>query len=374
MLQLIALSFLIMGLPSSWAQDCLQGKKIDIPGSPQGFEIYRDSKLGAIWLKSKNYFLSSSAKAVELCPGSELASQMPKRIVVLSSTYLPWLADLGLISNVVGVTSKAFVASTDIHKAIDAGTIAEVGFPASSERVLALRPDLVITYRPVDEEIEGIDKLKSLGLKILELSEFDEQGPLARASWILFLAAAIGDKDAFEKSQLLWNERYQSYERFKKMAQTFPQVPVLVGSIGENSWSAPAGQSDLAQMIKDAGGSYLWNQEKSSSSITQQSIAFEKVLQDAKDAGVWLTQNQWTTRDQILKEDARYQLLGVYQRGEVYNYSKNKLPGAGFDYWETGIARPDLVLRDLILIFHQKHKKLIELFPNRNKRWYQKLE
>lgn len=374
MLQLLALTFLIMGLPSLWAQECLQGKKIDIPGSPQGFEIYRDSKLGAMWLKSKNYFLSNNAQALKLCPGSELALQMPKRIVVLSSTYLPWLEDLGLLANVVGVTSKAFVASTQIHAAIDAGKIAEVGFPASSERVLALRPDIILTYRPVDEDIEGINKLKSLGLKILELSEFDEQGPLARASWLLFLAAAIGDEGVFEKAQLLCSKRNQSYEHYKKMAQNFAKVSVLVGSIGENSWNAPAAQSDLVQMIEDAGGRYLWSHGNSTSPSAQQSIAFEKVLQDAKDAAVWLTQNQWTAHDQILKEDARYQLLGVYQRGEVYNYSKNKLPGAGFDYWETGVVRPDLVLRDLILIFHQKQEKLAKLFPNRNKRWYQKLE
>src|SRR5690606_9168179 len=148
-----------------------------IKGDPQGYQIHEGK--GMRWIWAQDRLLTQNPEFKKMCPDAKLIPQNPKRIIVLSSTYLPWLEDLSLTENIVGVSSKSYVASTKIHQLISEGKIAEVGFPASSEKVLSLRPDLVITYRPVDEEIEGINKLKSLGLNILELHEFDESNPLA---------------------------------------------------------------------------------------------------------------------------------------------------------------------------------------------------
>jgi iron complex transport system substrate-binding protein len=51
----------------------------------------------------------------------------------------------------------------------------------------------------------------------------------------------------------------------------------------------------------------------------------------------------------------------------VYNNNARIGPGGGNDYWEGGTARPDLVLADLISIFHPK------LVPDHERIWYRKL-
>ena len=40
------------------------------------------------------------------------------------------------------------------------------------------------------------------------------------------------------------------------------------------------------------------------------------------------------------------------QRGEIYNCDKRRVLGGGNDYWESGVVQPDVILRDLIKIFH----------------------
>ncbi len=51
-------------------------------------------------------------------------------------------------------------------------------------------------------------------------------------------------------------------------------------------------------------------------------------------------------------QDARFREFGAYRRGDVYNSDARRLADGANDYWETGVARPDIVLGDLVSIFH----------------------
>ena len=54
----------------------------------------------------------------------------------------------------------------------------------------------------------------------------------------------------------------------------------------------------------------------------------------------------------ILLLDERFSDLPVVQEGRVYNNNARISQGGGNDYWESGTVRPDLVLGDLIKVFH----------------------
>jgi iron complex transport system substrate-binding protein len=51
-------------------------------------------------------------------------------------------------------------------------------------------------------------------------------------------------------------------------------------------------------------------------------------------------------------EDARYGEFKAVIEGKVYNNNARMNPNGGTDYYEGGVAHPDVVLRDLINIFH----------------------
>ena len=65
--------------------------------------------------------------------------------------------------------------------------------------------------------------------------------------------------------------------------------------------------------------------------------------------------------------DARFALFLAVRTGRVYNNNAKVNAAGGNDYWETGVARPDLVLADLISVIHP------ELEPHHQRIWYQQL-
>lgn len=371
---ILGITFLTSFTPAGAASlQCSAGIQVDIEGAPSGFKIFQKGDL--TWVRMGDEFLTSDAEVLSFCKEAKLYPKNPERIVVLSSTYLPWLEDLGLLEHIVGISSKSYVANEKIHQLVEAKKIVEVGLPASAERILGLRPDLVITYKPIDREIEGLDQLASLGLNVLELSEFREGRPLGRGAWIVFMAAVLGNKEQFQKARELWGQRYSNYQNYKDAVKNLSPTNVIVGNMAENAWTAPLSKSDLAQLIEDARGEYLWKSGTGENLRGHAlNISFEKVLQTSSGARVWLTQNQWSTLREAYQEDSRYKLLMSTHRMDVYNYSKGKKAGRGFDYWESGIARPDLLLRDLILILHSKDKSLDKIFKNKDTKWYQKLD
>jgi iron complex transport system substrate-binding protein len=54
----------------------------------------------------------------------------------------------------------------------------------------------------------------------------------------------------------------------------------------------------------------------------------------------------------MLSEEQRYQQFKAFQRGNVWSYNRIVTSNGGYDYWSRGITRPDLILGDLIKIFH----------------------
>ena len=68
--------------------------------------------------------------------------------VSLSTTYLPFLEQIGALESLVAVDSGAYIYNPDVQNWLQAGTIAEVGSGAmiNVERLIDLDPDLIMTY------------------------------------------------------------------------------------------------------------------------------------------------------------------------------------------------------------------------------------
>ena len=56
--------------------------------------------------------------------------------------------------------------------------------------------------------------------------------------------------------------------------------------------------------------------------------------------------------DDLCRQFPKFAKMPCVQRGKVYNCDKRRVTGGGNDYWESGVVQPDVVLRDLIKIFH----------------------
>ena len=113
----------------------------------------------------------------------------------------------------------------------------------------------------------------------------------------------------------------------------------------------PCGENYVAKLISDAGGQFLWKDDKPMNGLNL-TLNFEQVYQRAAGADFWINTGIYTDLSQIERGDAKFKLFKSYKTGNVFNGVNRLSPGGGMDIWETGSYTPNVVLRDLALIFH----------------------
>jgi iron complex transport system substrate-binding protein len=122
----------------------------------------------------------------------------------------------------------------------------------------------------------------------------------------------------------------------------------MTGRSTRGLFTIAGGRSYVAALIADAGGRYAWA-DNSSTGIA--SVDLEAQLRRARDADVWINGGGWPTLSAMLADEPRYAAFKAYRSGEVWVHERQR-PEGGSDYWSRSVARPDLVLADLIKIFH----------------------
>jgi iron complex transport system substrate-binding protein len=75
------------------------------------------------------------------------------------------------------------------------------------------------------------------------------------------------------------------------------------------------------------------------------------VLNHFHDVDIWLNAPT-TTLEALHQMDSRHNLFRSAREGRVYAFYRRTLPDGANDFWESAVARPDLVLKDLIWAIH----------------------
>lgn len=286
-------------------------------------------------------------------------------IVTMSTTQLPHLVKLDRLDALIGHDDFAYVNTPEVRALIDAGKLIEVGGGAdvNVELVLDANPDLVMTYGLGNPQWDAHPKLLEAGLKVALNSEYMETSPLGRVEWIKFTAAFF---NAEVKAAEVFDEIANHYNEMSEVAKaTETKSTVFTGVMRGDAWSMPGGRSYIAHFLADAGAAYLWADDETTGSIP---LDFEKVFERAAEADFWLNTSSWKSREEAAAADERYTQFRAYQTGAMYNNNARLNENGGNDYWEGGLANPDVVLADLIKIFHP------ELLPDHELVYYRQLE
>ncbi|MEH2084025.1 MAG: ABC transporter substrate-binding protein [Nostoc sp.] len=273
-------------------------------------------------------------------------------IVSLSTTHLPHLAKLGVVDKLIGLSDTKQVNTADVVERIKAGKVAQIGNNANVdiEKLLELNPDLVTTFVTGNTQTDNYVKLTEAGLKVGINAEYMEDTPLGRSEWLKFTALFFNKEAQAEKIFKEIAEKYKQIAQKAKSAKIRPSV--FVGFNFKGTWFMPGSKSYVAQYLADAGANYLWSYDKSSGSLP---LSFEVVLERAANADYWLNLSQsWHSLQYLLAEDNRYADFKAVKTGNLYNNNARVNESGGNDYWEGGINNPDIILADLIKIFHPK--------------------
>lgn len=276
--------------------------------------------------------------------------QVPvQRSVVMSTTHLAMLKELGQLSTLVGLSGGEYAYDEEVREALSKGDVQEIGYGQgiNYELLVSLRPDVVFFYGVEGSNSAVAQKLADLGVRVVFCAEYLEAHPLGKAEWLHFFAPFFG-QEARAAAHL---QRVDSaYMALKALAAGVDKRPrVLTGLPWKDTWYVAGGQSFAARFISDAGGEYLWAENDSREALP---LDLESVYVRALEADIWINPGVASSLAELHAFDPRFSRLGVLLKGEVYNNNRRSLPGGGNDYWESATLWPDRVLADLIRIFH----------------------
>ncbi|MES2557197.1 MAG: ABC transporter substrate-binding protein [Bacteroidota bacterium] len=272
-----------------------------------------------------------------------------KRMAVLSTTHIGMLDAIDALDCVKGSTDKNFIANKKILKGIEAGEI--TGFSDESsivpEQLLGNEISLVV-YSGFGKGFPNEEKLKQLD--VLALADYDwrEEHPLGKAEWIKVFGFLTGKE---KEAMAYFSTVEKTYNETKKKLQQVKQRPeILVGSLIGESWFAPAGESYMAQLLRDAGADYLYKDFKGTGSCER---TLEQVFKDQQTTKLWINAGAVSLPD-LLRQQQKYGLFTSVKEGKVYCYTHNSNY-----FWEMGAVNPHWVLSDLATICgQQKGNKL----------------
>jgi iron complex transport system substrate-binding protein len=270
-----------------------------------------------------------------------------KRVVCMSSSHIAMLDAIGAVECVVGVSGKSFI--TNPYIVANQRTIADVGYDGNInfELLVAQRPDIVLLYG-VTGACTMQSKLDELGIPYIYIGEYVEEDPLGKTEWVVALAEIVGKR---EQGIAYFSEVPQRYNHLKAMAAaaTSTQPRVMLNTPYADSWFMPSTTSYLARLIADAGGDYIYKKNTSNHS---QPIDVEEAALLTTKADIWLHVEGVNSLQDLRQQYPKFANMPCVQRGEIYNCDRRRVLGGGNDYWESGVVQPDVILRDLIKIFH----------------------
>ena len=275
-------------------------------------------------------------------------------LICMSTSYVGFLEAIGCGSVVKGVSGIDYLYGSELDAE-------DVGYDSAPdyEKIVSLEPDLLLTYSVSAAKTPFVTKLGSLGIRVFFIHEHLERHPLARASYIRLFGALTGNMAAADSVLGIVREGYLSLADSVAAAIRQPRK-VLLNIPYNDQWFIPSSDNYLYRLIEDAGGEVLGSGSGKSMSST---ISLEKAYSLSKEADCWLNVGWCRTLEQLegvnpLFPDMLENIASNASRrgfdGEkvVWNDNARVSPKGGNDIWQSGVVRPDLVLRDMVVAMH----------------------
>ncbi len=306
------------------------------------------------WAKASNvvfeyYLIGKSEEVPANISGKNIIRTPVESIICLSTTHIAFLEKLGELDKLTGISGGIYVSHSAVTEGIETNRIADIGYGnnLNYEEIISRKPDLVMVYG-IDTEITGIlNKFRDIGIPAVINAEYLETSPLGKAEWIKFVGAFFNKEEMADSIFASIEGRYLD---LKNMVSEFNGKPKIMSGLPyRDTWWVPGGTSYMAKLISDAGGDYLGKNNPSHESFV---ISFEEAFMWAQKADIWLNVGTVDSKSEILAIDNRFSKFGVFQKGMIFNNNKRSTAFGGNDFWESGVVSPEIILSDMIRIFH----------------------
>lgn len=300
--------------------------------------------------------------------GTQFVEVPVDRVIALSTTQLPHLQAIGRLDALVGLDSFLFVNTPEVVDLIVANEVVEVGAGAdiNVEVVINTEADVVMAFG-FNPDTDAHPILIDAGIPTALNASWREANPLGRAEWMKFTALFFNEEVA---ATTAFEDIVTNYEAARELAAGVPadERPMVLWnwfSPFSEAWRIPGAETYAAALINDAGGVIALGEEAPEDSAP---FSFEVVYEGGLEADVWvLNAFGIDTLDAVLESDERYADFEALQSGNIWNNNLDVNENGGNNYFELGVTNPDLILRDLVALFHP------QLLPDHEFVFYRRL-
>ena len=358
LLQIIILGVLIVGCSTNKYDVADFNQLVYTPEYASGFSIkgadgYESSIItvtnpwqGADSITTQLFIARGGESAPEGFTGQVLEGDA-SRIVAMSSTHIAMLDAVGEAGRVVGVSGIDYISNPVIADNRD--SIGDVGYEGNInyELLLSLDPDLVLLYGVNGaSSMEG--KLNELEIPFMYVGDYLEESPLGKAEWMVALSEVVGKRT--EGEQVFGGIPVRYNDLKKRVADTVLDAPsVMLNTPYGDSWFMPSTESYVARLVKDAGGDYIYKKNTGNASLP---IDLEEAYKLTSEADMWLNVGMANTLDELRTSCPKFSDTRCFRNGSVWNNNLKTTAAGGNDYYESAVVNPDILLRDLVKIFH----------------------
>ena len=291
-----------------------------------------------------------------------------KRVVTLSTAQVGYMLRLGLRDNIIGVSDGQYIVDSILYERAQQKSVASIGYDAGAlEKLMAISPDLVLDFT-TGGDYDNYEQIARTSLPLMLTSDWQESSALAKLEWIKLYGILFGIRPLADS---IYEQEKNKYETLRKLiAQnlmdsiasarlqndsakslsslvsrlTSNKCPrVLAGMSYGGVWHASGGNSFTANLVRDAGGCYLWASDTS----RELTFSFEQVYALADSVDVWVNPSMFATADEILALEPRVKNIKAFREKKVFQNDGRKGAGAGNDFYEGAITRPAELLWNL---------------------------
>ena len=276
--------------------------------------------------------------------------QVPvERTIVMTMLQLSNFTALDALDVVRGITGTKNLFNQEVRRRVEEGRIVKIGMEGNfdTELILAASPE-VIFISPFKRG--GYDTIKETGITLIPHLGYKELTPLGQAEWVKFIGLFLGKEQEANSLFRAIESRYCSLQHQVDSlvgdASSSRRPTVFSGEMHGGNWYAVGGRNALAQLFRDAGAEYIIKDDNTGGVY----IEFEQLYAQAANADFWRILNSYPgdfSYEALKASEPRNELFRAFREKKVIYCNMRKTP-----YYEQAPMQPDVLLADLIAIFH----------------------
>jgi ABC-type Fe3+-hydroxamate transport system substrate-binding protein len=273
-----------------------------------------------------------------------------ERFAVTTSGDERMLTELGLAQRLVAVGgTKSY--DDRIRERVLRKDLAQVGYswhsPPNLDVLLASKPDVFLLRLWSLELATSLERANRLGVPTLPILMDAEPTALARAEWIKVFGALAGELPA---AQARFAEIEAAYRQWQQRAAAEPPKAALWAYFdGAQRWVVTV-RGPEAGLLRDAGARVVLGEPDALGADDVRKVGTETLLTVADQPDCWIAGDIHARQ---LPDERTLAAFKAYRQGCFFgNFGRSKPQWDAFDWYETGVVRPDLVLRDLVKMLH----------------------